>query len=213
MPKAAVYNEIGEKVSEMDLKASVFGIEKIDSALVHQAVRSLLSNARKPLAHSKNRGEVAGSGIKPWKQKGTGRARAGSIRSPLWRGGGITFGPRNNRNYFLKMNRSAFRKALLTILSDKFKENRVIILDELKPVNKTGELAKKITKLALLTGLTKNYLIILPSLNKDLRAASRNLKNITVTPADQLNVIDLLKNDLIIAKEAIPVIEKAYLRL
>src|SRR5438105_10116294 len=119
MAKTTVYNQTGEKITELDLNPKIFGIEKIDASLVQAAVRAQQNNSRSAIAHTKNRGEVAGSGKKPWKQKGTGRARAGSIRSPLWRHGGITFGPRGNRNWSVKLNRSAFRKALFTVLSDK----------------------------------------------------------------------------------------------
>src|SRR5882724_4839777 len=119
MTKIAVYNQTGEKLKDMDLNSKIFGVEKIDVAIVHTAVRAQQNNNRKSIAHTKMRGEVAGSGKKPWKQKGTGRARAGSVRSPLWRHGGITFGPRNARNWGIKLNDSAFRKALFTVLTDK----------------------------------------------------------------------------------------------
>src|SRR4051812_740741 len=119
MPKITVYNQTGEKVTDLDVNPKIFGVEKIDVNLVHAAVRAQRNNSRHSIAHTKNRGEVAGSGKKPWKQKGTGRARAGSVRSPLWRHGGVTFGPTSNRNWAVKQNRSAFRKALFTILTDK----------------------------------------------------------------------------------------------
>src|SRR4051794_34194899 len=101
MNKVSVYNQTGDKVSEMDLNPGIFGLEKLDGSLVHAAVRTQRNNIRGPFAHTKMMGEVAGSGKKPWKQKGTGRARVGSVRSPLWRHGGITFGPRNDRDFSL----------------------------------------------------------------------------------------------------------------
>ena len=103
MAKTAVYNQTGEKVSETDLNPAVFGLAKIDVNLVHFALRAQRNNARSAIAHTKNRGEVSGSGKKPWKQKGTGRARAGSVRSPLWRGGGITFGPTKGGRFSIQL--------------------------------------------------------------------------------------------------------------
>jgi large subunit ribosomal protein L4 len=157
-------------------------------------------------------GEVAGSGKKPWKQKGTGRARAGSVRSPLWRGGGITFGPRNYRDWSVKMNRSAFRKAIFSILSDKISENKLIVVDQIDDTVKTSDLAKKIRGLAEKSSLGKKQLLILPAHNTNLARAARNLTNVKVLAANQLNAVDLLNHDLIVLKEAIPAIEKVYLK-
>src|SRR5581483_6053557 len=108
MNKAAVYNQSGDKVSDLDLNPKIFGLEKLDANLVHQAVRAQRNNLRHSIAHTKTKGEVAGSGKKPWKQKGTGRARSGMVRSPIWRHGGIVFGPRNETDWSVKLNRSAF---------------------------------------------------------------------------------------------------------
>lgn len=212
MTKIAVYNEVGEKINEMDLNSKIFGLPKVDPGLVHEAVRAQLANARKPYAHTKNRGEVSGSGKKPWKQKGTGRARAGSIRSPLWRGGGITFGPKKERNYTVRLNRSAFRKAVFIILTDKANNNRLVVVDDLKPVLKTKEIVAKLSNIAQKQGLGKKYLLIIPSFNKQFAQVLRNVKNIQVLAANELNVVDLLKNDILITKEALGVIEKTYLK-
>ena len=211
MAKATVYNQTGEKVTDLDLNPKIFGLEKIDANLVHSAVRTQRNNSRVAIAHTKNRGEVAGSGKKPWKQKGTGRARVGSIRSPIWRHGGITFGPRNLRNFSLKMNKSAFRKALFTVLTDKFNDKKLIVVENFDATVKSKDLAKKLTDLAGKTGLTKKFLLILPTHNKELIRASRNLKNVKVITANQLNVIDLLTHDCLVWKDALPVIEKTYL--
>ena len=212
MTKTAVYNQTGEKMTDLDLNPKIFGIEKIDVALVHTAVRAQQNNNRKSIAHTKMRGEVAGSGKKPWKQKGTGRARAGSVRSPLWRHGGITFGPRSVRNWGIKLNDSAFRKAVFTILTDKLNDKKLVVVDNLDNTAKTKDLAAKLTILADKAGLGKKYLLIMDKTSKDLERAARNLQNVKVIYADQINVIDLMKFDIMILKEALPIIEKTYLK-
>lgn len=212
MNKVIVYNQKGEKNAEMDLNPRVFGLEKLDPSLVHFAVRVQRNNARKSTAHTKYRGEVAGSGKKPWQQKGTGRARAGSVRSPLWRGGGITFGPRNTRNYSLKMNQSAFHKSLFTVLSDKVKENRLAVVDSFDTVNKTKELSGRLAIIATAAGLGKKLLLVIPKVNPELVRAAQNLINVKVLVANQLNVLDLINHDLIFVKDSLEVIEKVYLK-
>lgn len=212
MTKTAVYNFTGEKVSDLDLNSKIFGVEKIDVNLVHNAVRTQLSNARSGTAHTKNRGEVSGSGKKPWKQKGTGRARAGSVRSPLWRHGGVTFGPRSNRNWSLKMNRSAFRKALFTVLTDKLNDKKVVVLDKIESVSKSKDLASKLAAIAGKAGLAKKYVLVLPKHDENISRAARNLANVKLLTATQLNIVDLLSHDLIVTKEALEVMEKTYLK-
>lgn len=212
MNKAVVYNQAGEKISEMDLNPKIFGIQDLDASLVHGAVRAQQNNARRSIAHTKNRGEVAGSGKKPWKQKGTGRARAGSVRSPLWRHGGITFGPRSEVNWSVKLNRSSFKKALFTILSDKVKENKVAVLDKLETINKTKELSGLLNRVADKAGLGKRYVLVLATHNKDIENAGNNLPNVKVLVASQLNVLDLMKYNPILTKDAFEVIEKTYLK-
>jgi len=212
MTKVAVYNQTGEKISELDVNSKVFGIEKLDANLVHAAVRTQRHNLRGPWAHTKMMGEVSGSGKKPWKQKGTGRARVGSLRSPLWRHGGITFGPRNDRDWSLKMNRSAWRKALFTVLTDKVNEKKLVVVDAITQTAKTRELAKQLQIIATKAGFGKKYILIIPTHNTELENAGRNLVNVKITPATQLNVMDLLKYDMLVLKEALPVIEKNYLK-
>lgn len=211
MAKAAVYNQTGEKVSEAELNPAIFGMEKIDGNLVHFALRAQRNNARHSIAHSKNRGEVSGSGKKPWKQKGTGRARAGSIRSPLWKGGGVTFGPTNARNWSMKINRGVFRKALFTVLSDKAASNKLAVVDNLEAVSKTKQLGKHLSDIASKAGLGRNYALVIATPNKDLAKAAKNLAHVKLLQADQLNIFDLLKYDPIITKDALAVIEKTYL--
>ncbi len=212
MAKAAVYNQMGEKMKDLDLNPAIFGIEKIDGNLVHAAVRTQRNNIRGPWAHAKNKGEVAGSGKKPWKQKGTGRARAGSVRSPLWRHGGVTFGPRSNRDWSLKMNKSASRKALFTVLTDKLNGNKLIIVDKFDSTAKTKDLANKLKIIASNAGFGNKYSIVLAAHNKDLEKAGRNLASSKVMFANQLNVMDLMRYDTIITQDALKVIEQTYLK-
>ncbi|MBX4204730.1 MAG: 50S ribosomal protein L4 [Candidatus Doudnabacteria bacterium] len=212
MNKAAVYNQSGEKVSDLDLNPKIFGLEELDANLVWAAVRTQRNNARRSIAHTKTRGEVAGTGKKPWKQKGTGRARAGSFRSPLWRHGGITFGPRNEVDWSLKMNRSAFRKALFTVLSDKIRDKKLVIVDKLENVAKSKELSGMLTRVADRAGLGKKFLLVIPTANREVERAGRNLSNAKVILANQLNILDLLKYDSIIMKDALDIIEKTYLK-
>lgn len=212
MLKTPVYNQAGEKVSEMELNSKVFGVEEIDANLVHAAIRTQRSNLRTPLAHTKMMGEVAGSGKKPWKQKGTGRARAGSVRSPLWRHGGITFGPRNDRDYSLKMNRSEFRKALFTVLTDKVSGGKLVIVDKIESTAKTRDLVKLLAGFAGKTALDKKRLLVLDKHDENLANAGRNIPNTKILVASQLNIMDLLKHDVIVTKEALAVIEKTYLK-
>lgn len=127
--KVKVYNQQAEVAGEMELSSKVFGM-KANPALVHQAVVTQMANERKVIAHTKTRSEVRGGGKKPWAQKGTGRARHGSSRSPIWKGGGVTFGPRNDRNFKMRINKKMRQKAMLMALSDKVASNHLIILDK-----------------------------------------------------------------------------------
>lgn len=211
MSKISVLNQTGEKVSDLDLNPKIFGLEEIDGNLVHSAVRVQRNNLRKGTAHTKNRGEVQGSGKKPWKQKGTGRARAGSVRSPLWRHGGITFGPRSNRNWSLKMNKGTFRKALFTILTDKLNDKKLVVVDTLEIASKTKDMVAKLTNLASKAGLGKKLLVIVDKPNRDLVRALNNVPEMKALQATHLNVLDLLHYDIIATKDAVQVIEKVYL--
>ena len=137
--KCDIYSQTGEKVKQVDLNPAIFGL-KINEGLVHQAVQAQLANRRQVLAHTKDRSEVHGGGRKPWRQKGTGRARHGSIRSPLWVGGGVTFGPTKIRNFAKKINKKMKRKALFMCLTDRAKDKNLILLDKLEiKHNKTRE--------------------------------------------------------------------------
>jgi large subunit ribosomal protein L4 len=212
MTKTTVFNQTGEKVSDLDLNPKIFGVEKLDANIVHTAVVVQLTNARKGNAHTKNRGEVAGSGKKPWKQKGTGRARAGSVRSPLWRHGGVTFGPRSNRNWSVKLNRGAFRKALFTVLTDKINDKKFVVVDDIETSVKANQMNKKLTTLAEKAKLGKKLLVVIDRPNSELDRAFANLPTAKLTVADRLNIIDLLNHDVIATKDAVSLIEKTYLK-
>ncbi|MFA5069902.1 MAG: 50S ribosomal protein L4 [Patescibacteria group bacterium] len=209
MLKIEVLNTEGKKVGEENLEARIFGV-KPDPALIAQAVLTHQANARKSLAHTKTRSEVRGGGRKPWKQKGTGRARQGSIRSPLWKGGGVTFGPRSNRNYSLKMNKKAKRKALFMCLSDKYNQKRIVVLEKLKLEKpKTKEFINIIKNLPL----KNKFIIILPQTDFNIIRATNNIKVTRCLRADSLNIYDLLRFDqVLMPKESLSVINKTYLK-
>lgn len=212
--KVAVYNQSAEKVGEIELNSKIFEV-KPDTHLMAESVRVQLSNARKGLAHTKTRGEVSGGGKKPWKQKGTGRARAGSTRGPIWRHGGVALGPRSNRNWELKINKKAKTKALFMSLSDKAQGGHLIVVEnlELDPV-KTKEFVKVLEGFKSKVKETgKNQLLVLPKKNDSLIRASRNVPKIGSSLASNLNIVDILKADsVIVLKESLPVIEKTFLK-
>lgn len=211
--KTALYNQKAEKVGDIDLNAKIFEV-KGSLHLVTEAVRVQASNARKGLAHTKTRGEVSGGGKKPWKQKGTGRARAGSTRSPIWRHGGITFGPRSERNWTLKMNKKAKTKALFMSLSDKAKEGNLIVIDAISlEAPKTKEMVAILNNFRDKVNLGNKQLFLLPKKDETLFRASRNLTYIKPSLASSLNVTDVLNADsIVVMKDSLPVIEKTYLK-
>jgi large subunit ribosomal protein L4 len=183
----------------------------LNKDLVHQVVVSQMANKRQVLAHTKDRSEVSGGGRKPWRQKGLGRARHGSIRSPIWRGGGITFGPRKTRVFEKKIPKKMKRKALFMVLSVKAKNNLLILLEELKLEKaKTKEMVDILKKLP---STNKSSLIALPKMNKNLILASRNIPGVETMQARELNCLDLLSfKYLIMPKESIGVIEETFLK-
>lgn len=203
-----VYNQTGEKISQIELSEKVFGI-KPKPELIHQVVVAMQANLRRPYAHTKTRGEVRGGGKKPWRQKGTGRARAGSIRSPLWRGGGIIFGPRKERVYKKKINKKVKRLALKMALSDKLTSKRIIVLESLKLKEQKTKLLEEILNTFSLKN-KKTYLVLEKKDQKILLSA-RNIPYLKTTIASNLNLLDLLKNKyLLTTKKAIREIEKIY---
>ncbi|MFA5961615.1 MAG: 50S ribosomal protein L4 [Parcubacteria group bacterium] len=207
MAKIKVYNLEGKEIEEMQLSDSVFGLPKNDD-LVHQIVVAMDANKRQVLADTKTRGERAGSGIKPWKQKGTGRARVGSRRTPLWKKGGVVFGPSNDRNYKQKINKKMNQKAIATVLSGKLKDQEIFVVDNLAfAEKKTKEVAGVIKNFAI-KGKT---LMAFSDSEKDLRIASRNLAKVENILTKQLNVLEMLRNkNLFMSKESILFLEEKY---
>ncbi|MEK7537114.1 MAG: 50S ribosomal protein L4 [Patescibacteria group bacterium] len=215
-----LYNQSGEEVGSVELSDAIFNVP-INPDLIYQAVVTQRANARKILAHAKGRGEVRGGGKKPWRQKGTGRARHGSIRSPIWKGGGVTHGPLKQKVYFKNINKKARRKALFMALSSKIKDGQLIILDSISLVEaKTKKMKEIIDKISVnLPGYKKSrkkndsILLVQPDSDKSLIRTARNLNFAKVVRADGLNTTDVLeKKYLVLLKNAIPVIEKTYLR-
>ena len=212
--KVNLYNQKAEVIGDIELNSKIFDV-KPSMHLLAEAVRISQSNSRQGTSNTKTRGEVSGGGKKPWKQKGTGRARAGSTRSPIWRHGGITFGPRANQNWELKINKKAKTKALFMSLSDKVKHNQFIVVDAISLEKaKTKEFAtifngfKKSVK-----DMGKRQMFLLPKAEASLTRASRNIPGITQTMANSLNVVDVMKADtIVVLKDALAVIEKVYLK-
>lgn len=206
--EASVYNQQGEKTGKTKLPLSIFNI-KIKPELVHFVVTAMQSNLRQSLAHTKIRGEVSGGGKKPWRQKGTGRARAGSIRSPLWRGGSITFGPRKERNYKKKINKKIKRLALKMVLSDKAVNEKIIVFDQLNFSKiKTKEASSIFKKLP---NHKEKSLIVLEKKDPQTTLSFQNIPQYMTTLADNLNVVDVINNKyLVMTKESLKKIEKTY---
>lgn len=195
--KTKVYNLSGKATGEVELSDKIFGV-KVKPEVVHSVFVAQTNNQRAPYADTKNRGEVSGGGKKPWAQKGTGRARHGSIRSPLWRGGGVTFGPNTDRNFTKKINKKVRTKALLMALSDKAQNEKTIVIDELTAVTgKTKELSQALKGMKFNRGL-----VVLPKMDKNLVRALNNLPRIELIAANSLNVYDIVKAYRVLFVEA-----------
>jgi large subunit ribosomal protein L4 len=205
-----VYNLEGEETGKIKLPEEIFGLE-VNKNLISQTVNVLMANKRNPWAHTKDRSEVRGGGVKPWKQKGTGRARHGSIRSPLWRGGGVTFGPRKEKVFKRKINKKAKTKVLFMILSSKLRDKELLIVENLeikKPKTKlmSGALSK------ILKDRKKDILMATSKKDKDIIRASKNIPYVKTIAADSLNILDLLSfKYLLLDKEGIEQIKKTNL--
>lgn len=206
--KIDLYNQLGEVTGTTTLPKEIFEVE-FNADLVHQIAVSLSANKRQVSAHAKIRSEVSGGGKKPWRQKGTGRARVGSIRSPLWKGGGVTHGPRNDRIFEREIPRKMRRKALFMVLSEKASSKQLIVLDTIElEKGKTKEMAKSLIKLPCVNQTT---LIALPNYDKKIFLAARNIKKISIEDARNLNVLDLLNHKfLLLTKDSIKTIEKTF---
>ncbi|KKS92139.1 MAG: 50S ribosomal protein L4 [Parcubacteria group bacterium GW2011_GWC1_43_12] len=212
MITAIIHNQEGKETGKMNLSEAVFGL-KANADLIKQAVKAQMSQARIPYAHTKTRGEVRGGGKKPWRQKGTGRARHGSTRSPIWVGGGVVFGPRKEKKFAQKINKQMKRKALFMVLSGKLRDSEMIILDDLKIKEaKTKKMALILKNLqSKFKDLNKGLVIVLPGKNENVVRASKNLPKTETLRADSLNVVDLLsKKYILLPKESVEMIEKNY---
>lgn len=209
MLKTVIYNMKGDKVNSLSIAKDIYDV-KINNNLLHQVITSQLSNKRKNLAHTKTRSEVRGGGTKPWRQKGTGRARAGSSRSPLWRGGGVTFGPRSNKNYHQKINKKMCRSCLMMVLSDKIKNKKIIILDKIIFLHaKTKDAMMFLQNLPIDTG---TILIITTKINPYTKLSFQNIPYVKTMLANSLDILDLINHDwLILDKESWQMLEKTYL--
>ncbi|MBX4211314.1 MAG: 50S ribosomal protein L4 [Candidatus Yanofskybacteria bacterium] len=215
--EATVYNQNAQAVGTVQLPAKVFQVP-MNQDLLYQISTSQLSNKRQVIAHAKGRGEVRGGGRKPWAQKGTGNARHGSIRSPIWKGGGVTFGPTKERNFKKKINKRAARKALSVVLSSKVNDGQILFVDAIEIANqKTKEAAvimKALTQVLLGDKIRRampNTLLIVPNdqNKKVLDRAVRNIPNITLMEARNMNALTTLSfSYVIMLKDSVPVLEK-----
>ena len=206
MPTVTVFDMAGNKQGEMELSATVFGAE-INEPVLHSVVRAYLLNQRQGTQSTKTRAEVSGGGKKPWRQKGTGRARQGSTRSPQWVHGGIAFGPKP-RSWKVSINKKVKRIAMQSALSAKVAENELVVVDSIA----TGEFkTKKIVEMLKALGADKKALIVLPEVDKFVVKSASNIEGVKTAIPGTLNVYDILKYDMfIVAKDAVKVIEEVY---
>jgi large subunit ribosomal protein L4 len=205
MPTVGLFNIEGKKVGDVTLNESVFNVE-VNKAVLHQVVVAQLANKRQGTQSAKTRAEVRGGGIKPWRQKGTGRARQGSIRSPQWAGGGIVFAPKP-REYRVSLPKSMRRVAMKSALTAKVLENEMIVLESLEL-----DAPKTKTIVTMLKAFdVKKALIVTAESNANVYKSGRNVEGIQVIPVNNINVYDLLKYDnLIITKDAVSKLEEVY---
>ena len=206
--EAVVYNLKGEKVGKEKLNPAIFDIE-VKTGVLHRVVEAQLANQRQVIAATKGRSQVRGGGRKPWKQKGTGRARAGSTRSPIWKGGGVTFGPTPARNFKKRINKKERKKALLMALTTKAQTKKIIVLDKFKLEKvKTKPIAVLLDSLSL---GDKSTLIALPKKDVTATKSVANLPRVEANLASNLNVYDILRYDtLLLPKDSLKVIEKTF---
>ncbi len=207
MTKVALYNTKGEKKEEITLSEGVFGLPA-NPDLVHQVYVAQTANRRSGSAHTKVRSDIRGGGKKPWKQKGTGNARTGSIRNPIWRGGGTIFGPSKNRNYSKDINAKMRRKALLTVLSEKARGGKLVVCESLVMESPKTKIFCELTK-AL--GVETSRTVGLVPEEKSTYKAARNVPKTRVMETAKLNVMDLLDTDvLLVSRDGIAQIEQHF---
>ena len=205
--KVVVKDLTGKEIEKIDVSEDIFGIA-VDDELVSQVYTAQYANKRQSKAHTKKRGEVRGSTKKPWKQKGTGRARTGSVKNPLWRSGGIVFGPRNNKNYSRKINKKVSRLATMMVLSGKLNDGELIVINNYQiEENKTKFMAEAVKNLKL----TVKTLMAVDDKNKEFKMAMNNLVNVKNINIDNLNVFDMLNSKyLVVSKAGIKFLEEKY---
>ncbi len=206
MPKIDVYDINGKKVKELELNEAVFGIEP-NEAVVHSVLVNFLANQRQGTQNTKTRSEVSGGGKKPWRQKGTGRARQGSIRAPQWIKGGIALGPKP-RSYKYTVNKKERALAIRSVLSAKVLENELVVVDNmpLKEI-KTKEMVKALNNLKV----EGKALIMLPAKNENIQKSARNIEGVKTTLVETINVYDLLKyNKLVVTEDTVKKLEEVY---
>ena len=206
MPKIDVYNIEGKKVSDIELADSVFGIEP-NEKIVHSVLVNYMANQRQGTSNTKTRAEVSGGGRKPWKQKGTGRARQGSIRSPQWFKGGIALGPKP-RDYSYRVNKKERRLAVRSVLSSKVLENNLVVVDSMNfDAIKTKNMVSALNNLKV-EGKT---LMVLPEKNENVQKSARNIEGVKTSLVNTINVYDLLKyNKLVLTVDAVKSLEEVY---
>ena len=206
MPKVALYDITGSQIGDLDLSDDVFGVE-VNTHVMYEAVKNYLANQRQGTQSAKTRAEVRGGGRKPWRQKGTGRARQGSIRSPQWVGGGVVFAPKP-RDYSYKLPKKIKRLALKSALSSKVEDNEIIVVDSLyldKP--KTKDMIKVLSNLKA----GKKTLVVMPERDENVILASRNIPGVKTTYVNTINVYDILNCDsFLITKDAVNKVEEVY---
>jgi large subunit ribosomal protein L4 len=203
-----VYNQKGKSVGTLDLPESIFGLPW-NADLVHQVVTAMQANARTPVADARTRAEVRGGGRKPWKQKGTGRARHGSSRSPIWRGGGVTHGPTNEKIYTQKINKKMRAKALYTVLSEKLRRGQIIFLEELNlKAIKTKDAVTVLTDISKLAGFERmiggkkrNTLLTVPAKSDTLKKSFANIPTVEIDEVRNINPNDLMNHRYLIISQ------------
>lgn len=206
MPKVNVYNMLGEKVREIELSDNVFGIE-VNQHAVYEVVKNYLANQRQGTQSAKTRAEVRGGGRKPWRQKGTGRARQGSIRAPQWKGGGVVFAPKP-RDYRYSVPKKVKRLAMKSALTSKVLNNEIIVIDEIKfDAPKTKDMVSFLNNIKA----DKKALIVMGEKCENVIKSARNIPNVQTTLVNTLNVYDILKyNSFIITEDAVKKVEEVY---
>lgn len=206
MPKVTVFDMTGKQVGDVELSEHIFGIEP-NEAVLHTAVVNYLANQRQGTQSTKTRSEVRGGGRKPWRQKGTGRARHGSIRSPIWVGGGVALGPKP-RSYRKSMNRKTKQLALFSALSSRVQADDFVVVDS---IQLDDYKTKAVVAMLEALNAKKALIVTTDQGNEKLVASARNIPGVATTPVNSLNVYDLLRYDkIIIAKDAVEKLEEVY---